>query len=173
MEDSNYSPYCSDCEACGEEGCCSALCCKHTKTGHYCKGYLVDLRFGYAMYRDIQKLLPKDEKTQKEFDRIWEENYNIFYRAERGSEDKNSNLSQNLQLNIDGVSGSADRYTTKLDKDWDDDIYTIEEWNKTVEDGWICNDDGSGYWVKDGLKSRDEVFSTPQLDATHVVWYNK
>lgn len=71
------------------------------------------------------------------------------------------------------VSGSADRYTKKLDKDWDDDIYTIEEWDKAVDDGWITSDDGSGYWVKDGLKSRDEVFSTPQLDATHVVWYNK
>lgn len=80
---------------------------------------------------------------------------------------------ESKHLNISAVSGSADRYTKKLDKDWDDDIYTIEEWNKTVEDGWICNDDGSGYWVKNGLKSGDEVFSTPQLDATHVVWYNK
>ena len=66
-----------------------------------------------------------------------------------------------------------DRYTKKLDKDWDDDIYTIEKWNKAVDDGWITDDDGSGYWVKNELKSRDEVFSTPQLDATHVVWYNK
>ena len=77
------------------------------------------------------------------------------------------------QLNISDVSSSADRYTKKLDKDLDDDIYTIEEWESAVNDGWITDDDGSGYWVKDGLKSRDEVFSTPQLDATHVVWYNK
>jgi hypothetical protein len=40
-------------------------------------------------------------------------------------------------------------------------------------DGCICDDDGFGYWVKDGLKSFDDVFSTEQLDATHVVWYNK
>jgi hypothetical protein len=80
---------------------------------------------------------------------------------------------ESKQLNISAVSGSADRYTKKLDKDWDGDIYTIEEWNKVVDTGWITDDDGSGYWVKDGLKSRDEVFSTPQLDATHVVWYNK
>lgn len=80
---------------------------------------------------------------------------------------------ESKHLNISDVSGSADRYTKKLDKDWDDDIYTIEEWDKAVDDGWITNDDGSGYWVKNGLKSRDEVFSTPQLDATHVVWYNK
>ena len=32
---------------------------------------------------------------------------------------------------------------------------------------------GNGYWVKDGYKSKDEVFSTEQKDATHVVWYMK
>jgi hypothetical protein len=78
----DYSPYCPDCGGCGEEGCCSALCCKHTSTGHYCKTYLRDLRFTYAMYQNIQKLIPEDEETQKEFDRIWDENYDIFYRNE-------------------------------------------------------------------------------------------
>lgn len=80
---------------------------------------------------------------------------------------------ESKHLNISAVSDSVNRYTKKFDKEWDDDIYTVDEWNKTVEDGWICNDDGCGYWMKDGLKSNDEVFSTPQLDATHVVWYNK
>lgn len=65
------------------------------------------------------------------------------------------------------------RYTKALDMYFDDDIYTIKEWDEAVMGGWICNEDGSGYWVKDGLKSNDEVFSTPKLDATHVVWYNK
>ena len=37
----------------------------------------------------------------------------------------------------------------------------------------FSNNDGSGYWVKDGKKSNDEIFSTPRLDATHVIWYNK
>ncbi len=87
--------------------------------------------------------------------------------------DKTSIENENQSSCLGAVSGSADRYTEKLDKDWDDDIYTIEEWKDAVNDGWITNYDGSGYWVKDGLKSRDEVFSTPQLDATHVVWYNK
>lgn len=34
-------------------------------------------------------------------------------------------------------------------------------------------DDGIGYWVKDGLISHGNIFSTPRLDATHIVWYNK
>ena len=80
---------------------------------------------------------------------------------------------QNEQLDIPVVSSSADRYNKKLDQDWDDDIYTVEEWRQAVKDGCFCNFDGSGYWVKDGLKSSDEVFSTPKLDATHVVWHNK
>ena len=54
------------------------------------------------------------------------------------------------------------------------DIMTAEEWNEAVKQGWFNNDDGSGYWVKDGKECKDaEVFSSPQLDATHVAWYNK
>jgi len=53
------------------------------------------------------------------------------------------------------------------------DLFTIEEWNEAIETGWITNWDGSGYWVKDGKESDDEVFSTPQEDATHIAWYNK
>lgn len=83
------------------------------------------------------------------------------------------NKKKEKQCSIHDVSSSAVRYTKKLDQDWDDDIYTVEEWIQAVEDGFFCNYDGSGYWVKDGLKSNDEVFSTPKLDATHVVWYNK
>ena len=63
-------------------------------------------------------------------------------------------------------------YINKLDE-WDDDIYTAEMWQKYVDEGWFSTTDGSGYWVKDGLRSTDEVFNSPQLDATHVVWYNK
>lgn len=53
------------------------------------------------------------------------------------------------------------------------DVMTVEVWNSCVEDGSFINDDGCGYWVKDDMESRDEVFSTPQQDATHVAWYNK
>ena len=53
------------------------------------------------------------------------------------------------------------------------DLMTVEDWKSAVADGCFCNYDGSGYWVKDNMESRDEVFGTPQLDATHVAWYNK
>ena len=54
-----------------------------------------------------------------------------------------------------------------------DDIYTIDEWKSMIANNFIWNDCGSGYWVKDNLACRDEVFSSEQLDATHVVWYSK
>lgn len=53
------------------------------------------------------------------------------------------------------------------------DVMTVQEWQEAVEDGWFINDDGSGYWVKDGKESDDMVFADPQLDATHVSWYHK
>lgn len=57
--------------------------------------------------------------------------------------------------------------------DFELDLFTVEEWNKAVDLGCFGTYDGSGYWMKDGFQSMDEVFSTPQLDATHVIWYNK
>ena len=54
------------------------------------------------------------------------------------------------------------------------DVMTAEEWNEAVSQGCFNNYDGSGYWVKDGKECIEaEVFHSPQLDATHVAWYNK
>lgn len=53
------------------------------------------------------------------------------------------------------------------------DIMTVSDWVKSVSEGVFSNDDGCGYWMKNGLISRDEIFSTERLDATHVAWYNK
>jgi len=54
------------------------------------------------------------------------------------------------------------------------DLMTAEDWNAAVEDGSFITTDGCGYWVKNGkLCHEDEVFSSPQLDATHVMWFNK
>lgn len=57
--------------------------------------------------------------------------------------------------------------------DADDDVMTVKDWLNAVDDGCFSNNDGCGYWVKDGLACGDEVFSSAPLDATHVVWYNK
>ena len=65
------------------------------------------------------------------------------------------------------------RYTKKLQPNIDDDIYTVAEWGEAIKNGEFGNYDGNGYWLKDGYRSDDEVFSTPQLDATHVIWFNK
>ena len=67
---------------------------------------------------------------------------------------------------------STRKYTREIDKQ-EDDIFTVKDWLEAVKDGCFNNFDGSGYWVKDGLRSQDEVFHTPVLDATHVVWFNK
>ena len=65
------------------------------------------------------------------------------------------------------------RYVEKLKIDIDDDIYTVKEWREALDMGLFWTYDGFGYWCKDGYRSKDEVFSTLQLDATHVIWYNK
>lgn len=52
------------------------------------------------------------------------------------------------------------------------ELLTVEEWEEVVNVIYRI-DDGNGYWVKDGYESKDEVFSTPKLDATHVAYYSK
>lgn len=79
-------------------------------------------------------------------------------------------LNQMMEEHID----KSRKYVEEIEDNPDYvDIFTVEEWKEAVDGGWIRNDDGSGYWMKDGKSSRDEVFGTPQLDATHVAWYNK
>ena len=60
-----------------------------------------------------------------------------------------------------------------LNKPIEAEIYTVKEFNEQVNNNVIKFDDGSGYWMKDGMESNDEVFINQQLDATHVAWYNK
>ena len=82
--DKESSPYCPICNACGVEGCCSALACQQNPDGDYCDGYLKDLRFGYAMNEWVTKNLydkmPQDLKDQ--YDKEWHESYKQFYPEE-------------------------------------------------------------------------------------------
>jgi hypothetical protein len=78
----DYSPYCSVCGGCGEEGCCSPLMCKQSDRGEYCSTYLDDLQFGYRMYRDLMQLLKDDENYKQQLAELFEKNYNIIYRKD-------------------------------------------------------------------------------------------
>jgi hypothetical protein len=74
-----YSPYCKICEACGEEGCCSAMCCQQHSEGDYCKSYLADLKFGYLMYKEMMKIVGDDPKYKQEIEAVFNRTYNAIY----------------------------------------------------------------------------------------------
>jgi hypothetical protein len=90
--ETDYSPYCPMCGGCGEEGCCSPLMCSQDPCGDYCKSYLQDLKFGYAMHRwfanNLYDKLSQDQK--KEYDDQWNLEYDERYRRN----DKQSEPSQ-------------------------------------------------------------------------------
>lgn len=75
-----YSPYCSECSGCGDEGCCSPLMCKQSPNGNYCGTYLNDLKFGYKMHLDIMKLISDDERYKKQIDELYDKNYDLVYK---------------------------------------------------------------------------------------------
>lgn len=61
-------------------------------------------------------------------------------------------------------------YSTKVSNR---DLIHVDQWETLLDEGMIIDEDGFGYWVKDGFSSKDDPFKTEQLDATHVAWYNK
>jgi len=61
-DENKYDPYCKVCTGCGEDGCCSALCCQMDSKGTYCESYLRDLKYGYESYREMMDVLYDKEK---------------------------------------------------------------------------------------------------------------
>lgn len=76
----DYNPYCTVCESCGEDGCCSAMSCKQSPDGKYCETYLLDLKFGYLMFKDLFNLIEKDPKYKEALDDLYDKNYDRIYK---------------------------------------------------------------------------------------------
>ena len=78
------SPYCKDCTACGEEGCCSPLMCfsklVQKDTCMYGKGYLLDIElalkftewvFEYVDKNDVLTVKDDNRKYRELIDKIY------------------------------------------------------------------------------------------------------
>lgn len=76
------SPYCPVCGACGEDGCCSAMSCKHSPDGSYCGTYLKELQFGYLMYKAMAKLVWDDPKYKDQIEEIFDKKYDLIWRED-------------------------------------------------------------------------------------------
>ena len=50
-EEENYSPYCKNCDSCGESGCCSPLNCAYDSM---VKNQDKNCDYGESYYRDIE-----------------------------------------------------------------------------------------------------------------------
>jgi len=88
----------------------------------------------------------------------------------------NNNITSWYSLNhpyVDFILTPIRKYVEKIEFDGDCEFFDVEAWEECVRRGCFNTSDGSGYWCKDGFINRDEVFSSPMLDATHVMWFNK
>jgi hypothetical protein len=70
---------------------------------------------------------------------------------------------------------STDNYGCGPDDE--DDVYTVDEFQRNCESRAFCDCDGHGYPVKDGKADESIVVRPSRLcdipsDATHVVWFN-
>jgi hypothetical protein len=80
----SYNPYCSICDSCGEDGCCSALNCKQSNNGKYCETYLKELQFGYRMFKELYNLIDEkgDEEMKKSLDELYDKNYDLTWKKD-------------------------------------------------------------------------------------------
>ena len=54
------------------------------------------------------------------------------------------------------------------------DIIDLSEWRISLMNGWFGPDDGSGYWMVNGVETKLDVFTVNKpVNATGVIWYNK
>jgi hypothetical protein len=63
FEEENYSPYCSKCTGCGEQGCCDFLSCAYSnmKDCTYGEGYYNDLECEVKSFREIYEMVMNKE----------------------------------------------------------------------------------------------------------------
>jgi hypothetical protein len=84
QEIKDNSSYCSICDACGEEGCCSPLKCKQHPDGDYCESYFRDLKFSYELNEwvgnELMETLPQE--VQDQYNQKWNELYEKYYTKE-------------------------------------------------------------------------------------------
>lgn len=66
LQNDEYSPYCSVCGACGEEGCCAPSRCVMSPSGEYCADYLVVLQSSYKELMAINDYNDKLRLVNKE-----------------------------------------------------------------------------------------------------------
>ena len=57
-------------------------------------------------------------------------------------------------------------------------VFTLDKWDRVIDDGIVDTDHGAGWWVKGGrfLTGSDweaSVWRDPPTGATHVAWFNK
>jgi hypothetical protein len=91
-----YSPYCKNCDSCGESGCCDSLACCYTamvtnrdKNCSYGAGYYQDIEFNHYLADELYNLIAeqpdlyvdmKDLKAKVEI--IYNRLYNKTYEKE-------------------------------------------------------------------------------------------
>ena len=85
------SPYCKDCTACGEEGCCSPLMCfsklVQKDTCMYGKGYLLDIELALKFTEWVFEYVDKnDVLTVKDANRKYRELIDKIYHKENEDE---------------------------------------------------------------------------------------
>jgi hypothetical protein len=71
--------YCSLCNSCGEESCCSPLNCKMNGDCKFGATYLKDLKFGFYLNEWVQKNFLDEDKLSKENIEIYNEEWNRAY----------------------------------------------------------------------------------------------
>ena len=87
QEDKDYTPYCPDCQSCGEDGCCPPTQCKFTETGHYCEINLKKLKIAYKLLDYIYDMQWLTDDELDTLSVVEEELYSKYFNNEQDNQD--------------------------------------------------------------------------------------
>lgn len=81
-EDITYSLYCSVCNSCGHDGCCSAARCTFEKGCLYPESNLNELKINYYTVRDMFNFLYDSDNKEliQKLDDIYDKNYDLVHK---------------------------------------------------------------------------------------------
>jgi hypothetical protein len=127
--------------------------------------------------KTYEELVRELNRLENKYDEISDEcaeegiSYNEFCKRAHDVKKDIYFISKYVRLKKDAI--------VEFGKEWDANIYTIEQFISLVKNGGFVDSDGYGYYATDNGKSdiiiypSDIIENIYRKDFTHIIWFNR
>lgn len=127
--------------------------------------------------KSYEELVREEEALDAEYDKLSDEcaNEGLPYQAFK---EKATPIRQKIYF-VSKYKRLKQSPSLEYDKEWNGNVYTIEQFIELSESGGFMDYDGYGYYATHNAKSDILIYPSDILehiyrdDFTHVIWFNK